>query len=66
MNNTFKEKFPKLYDENAKRYRIEPLYDGGEVGTDLYRTKLTDEQLKCINIKKKKCLKKVINNGNTR
>ena len=33
MNNIFKEKFPKLYDENGERYRLEPVYDGGESGS---------------------------------
>lgn len=66
MKNTFKEKFPKLYDETAIRYRLEPLYDGGDIGTNLYRTVLTDDQRKCINIRKNKCLKKVIKNGDTR
>ena len=33
MKNTFKEKFPKLYDEFAKRTRLEPVYDGGDSGS---------------------------------
>lgn len=33
MNNIFKEKFPKLYDDNGERYRLEPVYDGGDCGS---------------------------------
>ena len=33
MNNIFKEKFPKLYDDNGERYRLEPVYDGGDSGS---------------------------------
>ncbi len=33
MNNIFKEKFPKLYDDNGKRTRVEPVYDGGDCGS---------------------------------
>ena len=76
MKNTFKEKFPKLYDENSKRYRVEPVYDGGDCGSlyevngesinktifkmqmDRINTKeLTEQELDCISIKKKKAMK---------
>ena len=61
MNNTFKDKFPKLYDEKAKRYRLEPLYDGGDCGS-IYKDndvninkKLFEMQIE--NIKRKKLSK---------
>ena len=32
-NKLFKEKYPKLYDENARRYRLAPVYDGADCGS---------------------------------
>ena len=32
-NKLFKEKYPKLYDESARRYRLAPVYDGADCGS---------------------------------
>ena len=44
-NRLFKERYPKLYDENARRYRMIPAYDGADCGSVYYSSVRSKEYL---------------------